>query len=120
MSGSKNYGIQRQKEQIRRELMLLISGEMRDPRIPEFVTVTEVELSKDRRSATVFVSIMGTDAEKKGVLIALDRAKGFIRSSLAGKIRMKNFPQLSFKEDHSMSHAHRINDLLDSIKDDLI
>ncbi len=89
---------------------------LKDPRIG-FVTVTGVDLSPDLRHAKIFVSIMGSDAEKSGTMEALGHATGWIRHELGQRIRMKYLPELLFLPDTSQEYGEKIDRLLDEIKE---
>jgi ribosome-binding factor A len=89
-------------------------------RMDEFglVTVTEVRMSPDLKTAKVFVSVFG-DAEKKKKLLAhLEVEKGAIRSELGHGLSLKFTPSISFYLDESLDYAMRIEDLLHKIHKD--
>lgn len=109
--------IDRIKESILREISGIVHDEVKDPRIG-FVTVTDVEVSVDFRYARVFVSVYGTEKEKKDTLIGLNRARGFIRREIGGRIRMKFTPEIHFKLDDTSEHAQHISEILLKIKDE--
>ncbi len=90
---------------------------MKDRRIG-FVTVTGVDMSPDLRHAKVYVSAMGSDAERKASLDTLNHAAGWIRHELGQRIRMKFLPEIVFRADHSQEYGERIDRLLDEISDD--
>ena len=108
-----NWHTQRLREELHKEIGLIIAGEMRDPRIPDVVTITDVRLAPDCRNATVFVSVMGDPAVKKDAVAALNHA-------VPARIVMKFVPKLYFKLDKSMEESEHINELLKEIKDDLV
>src|SRR5512140_1755918 len=108
------------RENLIREIGWVISNEMRDPRIPPVVSVTDLNLAQDARNATVFVSIMGDEKMKKGALIALNRAAAYIQKLVGQRVSMRHFPILYFKHDDSIERGTRINELLKEIKDDLV
>jgi ribosome-binding factor A len=116
---SSHYHLDRLKEQLRREIGTVIAHEMRDPRIPQVVTVTNVKLAQDTRNATVQVSIYGDDRIKSNALAALNAAASFIQRTVAARITVKRFPRLYFKQDDSIEYSRHINDLLKEIHDDL-
>jgi len=107
------------KERLIREIGWTITNRVRDPRVPPVLTITDIKLAADTRNATVFFSIYGSDTEKKGAGIALNRAAAFIQKTVAKRISLKNFPKLVFKFDDSIERSMRINQLLSDIKDDL-
>ncbi len=116
---SNNFHIERLSELLQREIGIVISQELRDPRIPPVVTVTQVKLAQDTRNATVFVSIFGNQDEKSNAITALNKAASFIQRIVAGRITVKHFPRLYFKIDNSIEHSQHINELLKEIQDDL-
>lgn len=99
---------------LRRELSDIIQREMKDPRLG-FVSITRVEMSPDVGYARVFVSIYGSEDDRKAGLEALNGASGFIRHQLAPKIALRTIPRLSFVLDHSLEHAENISRLLDEL-----
>lgn len=113
------YHIERLREQLSREITTVISRELRDPRVPEIVTVTEVKLARDARNATVYVSIMGDDFEKTDAIDALNKAAPFIQRTVASRVVTKHFPHLIFKLDTSIEYGQHINELFKEIENDL-
>lgn len=103
--------LQRVNQLIKEELSGLLQRELKDPRIG-FVTVTEVETTNDLRAAKVYVSVLGSDAEWKASLAALEGAKGFIRNWLRAHLDLRATPTLDFRPDRSMQHAAHIQGLL--------
>ncbi len=107
--------LDRVNQLIKEEISLLIQRELKDPRLG-FVTVTDVEVSKDLRTAKVYVSVLGTDEQWQASLAALESARGFIRNWLAPRLRMRAVPHLGFHPDRSMAHAARIQEVLERIR----
>ncbi len=94
-------------EFIREELIDIIRREVKDPRIG-FMSITGVEMSPDLRSARVFVSVLGTDEERASTLAALRSGALFIRHHLKPRLRMRQIPELDFRDDRSMERAEEI------------
>jgi ribosome-binding factor A len=115
-----SYHRERVREQLQREIGMIISNEMRDPRIPPLVTVTDVRLGADLRNATVGISMPGDEKERKGALIALNNAAAYVQHLLSSRIVLKFMPKLYFKFDKSLEHSAHIHELLKEIKDDLV
>jgi ribosome-binding factor A len=110
-----SYRNARIAEQIRLELARLLREEARDPRIG-FVTLTEVELSRDLKHARVFVSTMATDWES--TLEALRRAAPFLRRALARQRNLRFTPELRFMIDQSAVTGSRVERLLQELDGD--
>ncbi len=100
-------------EQLQRELALILQREIKDPRVG-MPTVSAVEITKDLQHAKVFVSFLGkdTDEEIAAALQVLERAEGFIRSTLAPRVRMRVMPQLHFKHDRSIQRGQEMSSLI--------
>jgi ribosome-binding factor A len=110
---------ERLRERLRQEIGEVIAHEVRDPRIPGVVTITDLKLAADNRNATVFVSILGDEKEKAEAVLVLNKAAPFIQRMVAGRISVKHFPHLYFKLDNSIEQGQRINELLKEIQDEL-
>ncbi|WP_035586978.1 30S ribosome-binding factor RbfA [Hippea jasoniae] len=82
------------------------------------ITLTDVEVSGDLRIATIFVSSSVGGLSPKEALDVLDKAKGFIRKSLAERIRVRYMPQIRFQYDASIDYGFKIDEILKEIKDD--
>ena len=107
--------LQRVNQLIREEISHLIQRELKDPRLG-FVTVTEVDVAKDLRSAKVYVSVLGSETQWKESLQALESARGFIRNWLVPRLRLRAVPHLTFHPDRSMAHAAHIQTVLEGLK----
>ncbi|MBU1864692.1 MAG: 30S ribosome-binding factor RbfA [Candidatus Omnitrophica bacterium] len=108
--------VARVAEVIRMELAGLILNELKDPRVG-FVTVMGVEVTPDLREAKVFISVMGTEKEKKSTLIALNNARGFLQHMISEAIRLKSTPLLHFKLDDSIDQSIKIDGILKTIEE---
>ena len=113
-----SHRIERVNTLLRREISDLIQHTLRDPRLGEFVAVTEVDTSPDLQLARVYVSSMGGQEEEKKVLSALSAAAVFLRTELAKKVRLRRMPELNFYWDNSIEHGDRILRLLDQISEE--
>ena len=113
------FHLPRLAEQLRQEIGTVIAREMRDPRIPSVVTITQVKLAQDTRNATVFVSIYGDEKTKQEAGAALNAAAAYIQRVVAGRVTVKHFPRLCFKIDDSIEYSSHLNELFKEIQDDL-
>lgn len=95
--------------------MLLL--DVKDPRI-RFVTVTGAELTDDMSQAKIFVSLYGSEEEQQSAWNALNKAKGFLRSEIAKRIRLRFAPELLLVKDTSLAYGAHIEDLLRRIRED--
>jgi len=102
-------------EQMKKELSDIIGRKLKDPRVG-FVTVTEVEVTGDLQQAKVFISVLGDEKQKEETLIGLAKAKGFIRSEIGKRIRLRKTPEIYFEFDESIDYGNRIETLLHQIQ----
>lgn len=102
-------------EMLRAELDEIIRREVKDPRIG-FFSITRVDVPTDLRSARIYVSVLGSDEERQDTLDALRQAAGFIRFHLKPRLRMRQIPELDFRDDRSMEYAQEISEVLAEVR----
>ena len=100
-----------------REVLSEAVGELKDPRIG-FVTVTGVSTSSDLREARVYVSILGSEAERLLALEGLTAAHGVLQSRLGRELKLKRTPRLTFEYDPSVERGVRMSRLIDELAPD--
>jgi ribosome-binding factor A len=101
-------------EAIKEELVIIVTGELSDPRVG-LVTVHEVAMASGGKSARIYVGVAGTPAEQKESITALNDAIGFIRHQLADSLGLRVAPDLHFVLDTSGQYGSRIDQLLTRI-----
>lgn len=99
------------KEQVSTTILL----NMRDPRVKN-VTVLGVEVAPDVRSATVYVSIMGSEKEQALCMHGLESARGFLQSKVGDRIQTRYTPILSFKLDPGIKRSFEAARILKDIE----
>src|SRR6476469_3469496 len=114
---SNNRRPDRVAEAIRVEVATFLSQDVKDPRVVGLVTVTGVDVSRDLRVATVFVSIYGSEAERAATREGLDSVASHLRSRIGRALRLRLAPEIVFKPDESIARAARIESLLSQLKD---
>jgi len=100
---------------LQRELAMIISEELRDPRIA-FATVTGVEVTADLRSARVHVSVLGDEEQVRSTLVALNEARPYLRHEIGTRTDLRYVPDLTFLSDQTAERAARISTLLREAK----
>lgn len=106
----------RVSEAIREEIATFLAEHVKDPRVVGFVTVTGVDVTSDLRHAKVFVSVMGTEAEKEATFEGLASTASHLRSRVGRSLRLRVAPEIQFREDESVQRAARIESLLAGIR----
>ena len=109
--------IEKIQELMKQEISKIILQELKDPRIG-FVTVTQVEVSRDLSLAKVYISIMGSEEQIEGSWKGLQSSLGFIRREVGHRIRLRITPELRFVLDKSLDYSDHIQKLLLQIERD--
>ncbi|MBM3243991.1 MAG: 30S ribosome-binding factor RbfA, partial [Candidatus Omnitrophica bacterium] len=84
-------------EAIRQEASVILHDKLKDPRLG-FVTITNVEVTKDLRFAKIFFSVLGKDKDYKNTKDALDSSLGFVRKLIAERLNLRFAPEIAFYE----------------------
>jgi len=106
-------------ENLKREILWVITNKISDPRLPSMITVPAIKLSKDTRNATVMISVFGSEEDKKAAIKVLNHAAPFIQNSVAARVKIKHFPKMYFKIDNTFEEQDSITSLLSKVQDDL-
>ncbi len=101
--------------EVHRELSKLIMNEVKDPRIAQMTTVTDVYVAPDLKTAKVYVSVYGDEQAKNDTLKGLKNAAPFLRSMLAKNMNMRQTPQLFFVLDDSLEYSMKMDALIAQI-----
>lgn len=97
------FRLQRIERLLREEISsMILSDEVKDPRVSSFVTITDVHVSKDLAHAKVFVSTFQSVESLRGSVTALNHAAGFIQGRMARRLKLRVTPRLSFVPDLSI------------------
>ncbi|MBA2651786.1 MAG: 30S ribosome-binding factor RbfA [Tatlockia sp.] len=105
--------IDRVAEMMQRKLSQLIQQEIKDPRLPAFVTISSVKVAPDLSHAKVYFTVLNADiAETKAVL---DSSASYLRTALARSVKLRTVPQLHFVYDESVEYGRRLSRLIDDL-----
>jgi len=110
-----NRRIERINSQLRSEISKMILTDIKDPRVSGVVSITRVETTGDMSYAKVFVSVYGSDTDKRNTLKAMSSARGFIQNELLHRLAIRRPPSLSFRLDETIEQGNEILELLDSL-----
>ena len=91
--------------EMKRVVSDIIRTELKDPRIPVVTSVTRLKLAKDLKFAKIYVSFLGSDAEKKAAMQALKASSGLIRYQIGQKMTIRALPELNFALDESIEYG---------------
>ena len=101
---------------LRKEISLLISSEINDPRLKN-INITADKVSSDIGQATVFYTIIGQNDSGKDITPKiLEKLSGMLRSRLSKIMKIRRVPKLSFRFDESIEYSSNIEELLNKIR----
>ena len=107
--------VDRIAELIQRKLAEAIQKEVKDPRLPGFITVSAVKVSKDLSHAKVYFTVFNGDPDDAATV--LNNAGSYLRTVLAKSLTMRTVPQLNFVHDKSLEYGNRLSRLIDEVND---
>lgn len=106
-------------EQIREEISKLIMlQKVKDPRVSTFLSINRVEVAKDLAYAKVYVSSFLNESQVKKGVEGLNSAAGFIQSSIAKKLTIRQFPRLTFIADMSIKEGFDMVNKLNRLEEE--
>jgi len=106
---SDSFRIQRIQTLIQEEIgKMILSGTIKDPRISNLISVSDVDISRDIKYAKVYISGFENNKSIEKSVEALNHASGFIQMKLAKTLKTRNTPILSFFVDLSIKNGIEI------------
>lgn len=102
-------------ELMQRKLAEIIQMEVKDPRLPRFVTVSAVKVSRDMAFAKVYITVLGDKSQVSVSVEVLNNAASYLRTVLARSIKLRVIPKLIFVYDESVEYGTRLSRLIDDV-----
>lgn len=110
------------KEMMESEMVKILSQaffSMKDPRIEGMISVTRVELSKDKRYAKVYLSLYGNDEERnKEIFEIIEKAKGYFKTAVAQSLHTYKAPDMNFVRDRGIEKSFEIDKIFKKIENE--
>ena len=103
--------VKRIESLIREEAAGFILNELNDPRLG-FITVTKVECTSDLSQATIYVSVLGTDAQRRTSMRGLRDAGKLVRSRIAKVLGIRRVPEIQFILDDAVDKGIEMSELI--------
>jgi ribosome-binding factor A len=100
---------------LREEISQIVGYELQDPRLAT-VTVTDVRVGANLKTARVYVTVAGGEAEHKAALAALQHAATYVRKEIGHSLNIPHIPELHFVRDRVEESGQRVDQLLAGIE----
>lgn len=107
--------INRISEEVKKVVSELIFREIKDPRISGLPSVNRVIVTKDLKTAKIYISVLGNEEEKTNTIKGLENAKGFVRSEIGKRISLRHVPEPIFYLDNSIEEALYMTQLIEKV-----
>lgn len=99
---------------LKTEIGRIIQTRLNDPLVG-FVTLMDIEVSKDLKHAKVFVSVLGDEQQEQNAIKGLERARAFIQNELKQAVHLRYIPVLGFYLDTTWKKSARVDELIHQI-----
>ena len=111
-----NNRIGKVNAELQKNIYEILSSKVKDPRLTEMFTITQVSVDKELTVAKVYVSIFSVNEKKASdTFDAIQSSANFVRSSLYKLMRIRAVPQLVFYRDQVGQYSQKIDEILDSL-----
>ena len=97
--------VNRINEEYKKVISQIIQNELKDPRISGMASVVSVDVTRDFSYATVYISVLGSEDEKKNTLEGLMKSAGYVRREVGKRVKLHHTPAIIFKEDNSIEYG---------------
>lgn len=100
-------------EMLQRLLSQIIQQEIKDPRMPSFVTISAVKMSADLGHAKIYFTALNSDVNL--VSSILNASSSYLRTAIARSTKLRIVPNLHFVYDESIEYGRRLSKLIDQV-----
>lgn len=107
--------IKRIESELKKEISVMISNDIKDPRIAPITSITDIELTDDLQSAKIYISVLGSDKEKCDTIDGLQSSIGYIKRELGKRMNLRHIPKLKIILDDNIEEAMRIEKLISEV-----
>lgn len=108
------HRLERANSFIKEEFIIILRNAVADPQL-QGVSITDVQLTPDRRIARVYVTSYLSPEDLEEAMPALEKAKGFFRGHLSHLLDWRFTPEIEFHADRSWQRGQRIDEILEEI-----
>ena len=107
--------MRRISEEIRKTVSEIIQNDLKDPRLPDFVSVLSANTTKDLNIVKIYISVLGDEQQQQNAMVALNSAKGFIRREIGNRLKLRATPMPVFELDTSIENGINMSKLIDKL-----
>ena len=101
-------------DSLRKELSVLLMREVRDPRVA-LATISRVQVARDLGHARIWISVLGDEETRQQTMAGIEHAKGFLRSQIGRRLKLRVTPELAFELDRGAEYLQDMTELLEKL-----
>ena len=101
--------------EMQRELSRILREEVKDPRIPVMISVTDAQVAPDLKTCKAYISVLGDEKTIEETKSALKSAAGFIRHEIAVNLNLRLTPEIIFIMDQSIAYGSEMSQKIDEV-----
>jgi ribosome-binding factor A len=105
---------QRVRELLKRQIGEVLRREIQ-PDTAGLITVNDVGLAGDLKSATVFIGVVGKPEQRKKAMTILKRDRARIQTLVAREVILKYMPRLRFVLDEAIERGNRVLAIMEEL-----
>lgn len=110
--------VNRLNEEVKKIISDIIRNQLRNPAISSLTSVVAVDITRDLRYATVYISVLGNNSEKEETIKALEKSAGYVRREIGKQIKVRYTPEVIFKLDESIEKGIEMYNKISKITKD--
>jgi len=110
-----NLRQKRVRELLKRELGEIIRKNYSIDRYG-LISVVDIEMGSDLRSARVFISVVGTKPQKQAAIRKLQKDRGAIQKAVGSKVILKYIPLIRFILDAAIERGNRVLAIMEELE----
>lgn len=100
-------------EEVRRAVSDIVQNKLKDPRVPEIVSISRVDVTNDLSFAKIYISFFTNEIED--AMIGINSSKGFIKKELSRMVKLRVMPELIFIHDDSIEKGLEMDKLINEV-----
>lgn len=97
-------------EEVRRAISDIVQNKLKDPRVPDIVSISRVDVTNDLSFAKVYISLFTNNFEE--AMEGINSSKGFIKKELSRMVKLRAMPELIFIHDDSIEKGMALDKLI--------
>jgi ribosome-binding factor A len=113
--------VERRAQRVEKELQHIVANFLirgLKVKLPGLVTVSRVQVGEKIRTATIYVSVLGSETDAENALELLEEYTSDVQKHVGKELRMKFVPRVNFVLDHGLENYLKVESALHKISEE--